>query len=198
MTTKEKDTISKNGEKNQEKPQSPEVSPESKQAQVSEEVSAEEEAKKMLDPMSKPELEAKQKKKTGGAKASTPKAKVKKKKIRRQVQRGCAFIRSSYNNTVVSLTDLHGNLLAWSSSGLLGFKGAKKATTYAATQVVLDVDEKVQKYGLREVDVYIKGVGGGREAALRALAQRGYGINRIKDITPMPHNGCRPKKPRRV
>lgn len=128
--------------------------------------------------------------------ASVPKKK--KKKIRRQVQRGCAYIRSSYNNTVVSLTDLHGNLLAWSSSGLLGFKGAKKATTYAATQVVLDVDERVQKYGLRDVEVYIKGVGGGREAALRALAQKGYNISKIKDITPIPHNGCRPKKPRRV
>ncbi len=124
--------------------------------------------------------------------------KKKKKKIRRQVQRGCAYIRSSYNNTVVSLTDLHGNLLAWSSSGLLGFKGAKKATTYAATQVVMDVDQRVQKYGLREIDVYVKGVGGGREAALRALAQKGYSINKIKDITPIPHNGCRPKKPRRV
>ena len=96
------------------------------------------------------------------------------------------------------MTDLHGNLLAWSSSGLLGFKGAKKATTYAATQVVLDVDERVQKYGLRDIEVYIKGVGGGREAALRALAQKGYNISKIKDITPIPHNGCRPKKPRRV
>lgn len=122
----------------------------------------------------------------------------KKKKLRRQIQRGRAYIRSSYNNTVVSLTDLHGNLLAWSSSGLLGFKGAKKATTYAATQVAADVDEKVQKYGLRDIEVYIKGVGSGREAALRALAQKGYGITKIKDMTPIPHNGCRPKKPRRV
>ncbi len=122
----------------------------------------------------------------------------KKKKLRRQIQRGRAYIRSSYNNTVVSLTDLHGNLLAWSSSGLLGFKGAKKATTYAATQVAADVDEKVQKYGLRDIEVYIKGIGSGREAALRALAQKGYGITKIKDMTPVPHNGCRPKKPRRV
>lgn len=121
-----------------------------------------------------------------------------KKKLRRQIQRGRAYIRSSYNNTVVSLTDLHGNLLAWSSSGLLGFKGAKKATTYAATQVAADVDEKVQKYGLRDIEVYIKGIGSGREAALRALAQKGYGITKIKDMTPVPHNGCRPKKPRRV
>ncbi len=122
----------------------------------------------------------------------------KRKKLRRQIQRGRAYIRSSYNNTVVSLTDLHGNLLAWSSSGLLGFKGAKKATTYAATQVAADVDEKVQKYGLRDIEVYIEGIGSGREAALRALAQKGYGITKIKDMTPVPHNGCRPKKPRRV
>ena len=124
--------------------------------------------------------------------------KIKKRKFRRQVQRGCAFIKSSYNNTVVSFTDLHGNMLAWSSSGLLGFKGAKKATTYAATQVVTDVHEKCQKYGLKDIEVYIKGVGSGREAALRSLAQRGYNIIKIKDITPIPHNGCRPKKPRRV
>lgn len=124
--------------------------------------------------------------------------KVKKRKFRRQVQRGCAFIKSSYNNTVVSFTDLHGNMLAWSSSGLLGFKGAKKATTYAATQVVTDVHEKCQKYGLKDIEVFIKGVGSGREAALRSLAQRGYNIIKIKDITPIPHNGCRPKKPRRV
>lgn len=129
---------------------------------------------------------------------AAPQAAKRKRKIRRQVQRGCAYIRSSYNNTVVSLTDLHGNLLAWSSSGLLGFKGAKKATTYAAMQVVMDVDERVQKYGLKDIDVYMKGVGGGREAALRALAQKGYNISKIKDITPIPHNGCRPKKPRRV
>lgn len=124
--------------------------------------------------------------------------KAKKRKFRRQVQRGCAFIRSSYNNTVVSFTDLHGNMLAWSSSGLLGFKGAKKATTYAATQVVTDVHEKCQKYGLKDIEVFIRGVGSGREAALRSLAQRGYNIIKIKDITPIPHNGCRPKKPRRV
>ncbi len=124
--------------------------------------------------------------------------KGKQRKFRRQVQRGCAYIRSSYNNTVVSFTDLHGNMLAWSSSGLLGFKGAKKATTYAAMQVVLDVHEKAQKYGLRDVEVYIKGVGSGREAALRALAQKGYNLTKIKDITPIPHNGCRAKKPRRV
>ncbi len=121
-----------------------------------------------------------------------------KKNVKRQIQRGCVYIKSSYNNTVVSFTDLHGNMLAWSSSGLLGFKGAKKATTYAATQVVADADEKVQKFGLRDLNVFVKGVGSGRDAALRAVAQRGYNLVMIKDTTPIPHNGCRPKKPRRV
>jgi small subunit ribosomal protein S11 len=125
-------------------------------------------------------------------------AKKKKKKFRRQVLKGKAFVRSTYNNTVVSLMDMHGGLLAWSSAGLLGFKGAKKATTFAAAQVVNDVNEKVQKYGLSDIEVYVKGVGSGREAAVRALAQKGYNLVMIKDITPIPHNGCRPKKPRRV
>lgn len=124
--------------------------------------------------------------------------KKKRKKIRRQVRRGRAYIKSSYNNTLVLFTDMHGNSLVWSSAGLLGFKGAKKATTYAANQVVLDADEKVQKYGLKDIEVFVRGVGSGRDAALRALVQKGYNLLSIKDITPVPHNGCRPKKPRRV
>lgn len=124
--------------------------------------------------------------------------KKKNRKIRRQVQRGKAYINATYNNTIVTLSDLHGNVLAWSSAGYLGFKGAKKATTYAAAQVVADVSEKVQKYGLRELDVFVKGVGSGRESAIRTLAQKGFNLNLIKDRTPIPHNGCRAKKPRRV
>jgi small subunit ribosomal protein S11 len=127
-----------------------------------------------------------------------PVAKKKRKKVRRQVRRGRAYIKSSYNNTLVLFTDMHGNSLVWSSAGLLGFKGAKKATTYAANQVVLDADEKVQKYGLKDIEVFVRGVGSGRDAALRALVQKGYNLLSIKDITPVPHNGCRPKKPRRV
>ncbi len=127
-----------------------------------------------------------------------PVAKKKRRKIRRQVRRGRAYIKSSYNNTLVLFTDMHGNSLAWSSAGLLGFKGAKKATTYAANQVALDADEKVQKYGLKDIEVFVRGVGSGRDAALRALAQKGYNLLAIKDMTPVPHNGCRPKKPRRV
>lgn len=130
---------------------------------------------------------------------SGTKPKVKRRKnVHRQIQRGKAFIISTYNNTKVSFSDLHGNILAWSSSGLIGFKGAKKATTYAANQVLNNAHERVQRYGLKDVEVFVKGVGSGRDAALRALVQKGYNLVSIKDITPIPHNGCRSKKLRRV
>lgn len=125
-------------------------------------------------------------------------AKKKSKKIKRQILKGRAVIKCSYNNTIVSLADINGNILAWASSGLMGFKGAKKATPYAATQVVANVSEKVQKYGLKELEVYVKGVGSGREASIRALSNNGFDLIMIKDETPVPHNGCRPKKPRRI
>ena len=124
--------------------------------------------------------------------------KKKSKKIKKQVLKGKANIKCTYNNTIVSISDLGGSILGWSSSGLLGFKGAKKATPYAATQVVGDVAEKVNKYGVHELEVYVKGVGSGREASIRALANKGFELSLIKDLTPIPHNGCRPKKPRRV
>jgi len=136
--------------------------------------------------------------KVEATKEDVPATKKKRRKIRRQVRKGRVYIKSSYNNTLVLFTDMHGNSLAWSSAGLLGFKGAKKATTYAANQVALDANEKVQKYGLKDIEVFVRGVGSGRDAALRALAQKGYNLLAIKDITPVPHNGCRPKKPRRV
>lgn len=122
----------------------------------------------------------------------------KKKKIKNQILKGRASIQCTYNNTIVSLCDINGAVLAWSSSGHLGFKGAKKSTPYASTQVVAEVSEKVKKYGLQELEVFVKGVGSGREAAIRALANNGFNILTIKDITPVPHNGCRPRKPRRV
>lgn len=124
--------------------------------------------------------------------------KKKKKKLKRQVSKGQAHIKCTYNNTMVTITDANGAMLAWSSSGLLGFKGAKKATPYAATQVVHDVAEKVKKYGVRELEVFVKGVGSGRESAIRSLANRGFDPSLIRDVTPIPHNGCRQKKPRRV
>jgi len=125
-------------------------------------------------------------------------AKKKKKKIKKQILKGQAHIKCSYNNTLVSITDLTGAMLGWSSSGLLGFKGAKKATPYAATQVVHDVTEKVKKYGVQELEVYVKGVGSGRESSIRSLANKGFELAVIKDMTPIPHNGCRPPKKRRV
>ena len=123
---------------------------------------------------------------------------IKETSSKKKVSRGTAFIQSTYNNTQVSLADLSGNTLAWSSAGSLGFKGAKKATPYAATMVAKTVVEKVRKTGLEDVKVIIKGVGSGREAAIRGLAAAGLNIMSIKDMTPVPHNGTRPRKPRRV
>lgn len=120
------------------------------------------------------------------------------KKNKRQILKGRASIQCTYNNTIVSIADLNGAILGWSSSGHLSFKGAKKSTPYAATQVVADVTEKVKKYGVQELEVFVKGVGSGREASIRALANNGFNLVTIKDITPIPHNGCRPRRPRRI
>ncbi|MFH1790077.1 MAG: 30S ribosomal protein S11 [bacterium] len=122
----------------------------------------------------------------------------KKKKIIRQVTHGNAYIQATYNNTIVALADTNGNVLSWSSAGSVGFKGPKKATPYAASQVVKTVVEKVQPYGLKEVHVYVKGIGGGREGAIRALNANGLNVSSVSDVTPIPHNGCRPPKKRRV
>lgn len=124
--------------------------------------------------------------------------KKQKKSSRRQILKGRASVQCTYNNTIVSLTDLNGNVLGWSSSGHMGFKGAKKSTPYAATQVVADVTEKVKKFGLQELEVFITGVGQGREAAIRSLSNNGFSILGIKDMTAIPHGGCRPRRPRRI
>jgi small subunit ribosomal protein S11 len=123
---------------------------------------------------------------------------VKETSSKKKVTRGVAYVQSSYNNTIVTLSDLSGNVLAWSSSGSIGFKGAKKATPYAATLVAKNVIEKVRKTGLTDVKVIVKGVGSGREAAIRSLSASGLNILSIKDLTPVPHNGTRRRKPRRV
>lgn len=120
------------------------------------------------------------------------------KKSKRQVYRGQVHIQCTYNNTIITITDMHGGVLGWSSAGSLNFKGAKKSTPYAAAQIVADVTEKVKKNQVKEVEVFVKGVGSGREAAVRALANNGFDIISIKDMTPVPHNGCRPRRPRRV
>ncbi len=122
----------------------------------------------------------------------------KKKKAMRQVSQGCAYIQATYNNTIVTFTDLNGNALAWSSAGNCGFKGPKKATPYAASIIVRTATERVKESGLKELNVFVKGVGSGRDSAVRALNANGFHVLSIKDVTPLPHNGCRPKKVRRV
>jgi len=130
--------------------------------------------------------------------AQKSETKSKKKKAIRQVSEGRVYIHASYNNTLVTLTDNNGNVLAWSSAGVTGFRGPKKATPYAASVIVKDLAEKAAPYGVKAVRVFVEGVGGGREAAIRSLNANGFIVQSIKDITPIPHNGCRPKKPRRV
>jgi len=109
-----------------------------------------------------------------------------------------AYIQATYNNTIVTITDLNGEVVASESAGAVGFKGPKKATPFAATKVIDSLMNKIQRLLLKEVNVYVKGVGSGREAAIRALVANGLEILSLKDITPIPHNGCRPPKPRRV
>ncbi|MFZ5365334.1 MAG: 30S ribosomal protein S11 [Patescibacteria group bacterium] len=124
--------------------------------------------------------------------------KSKKKKTEKVVPLGRAYVKATYNNTIVTLTDQNGNVLSWSSAGLNGFKGPKKSTPFAASIIAKDAVEKSKVYGLRDVHVFVQGVGLGREAAVRGLNASGLNVLSIKDVTPIPHNGCRRKKPRRV
>lgn len=131
-------------------------------------------------------------------KGKVAKPRSKKKKIKYAVATGHIYIQATYNNTIVTVTDPNGNVLAWSSAGSMGFKGPKKATPYAAGLIVKDVAEKAKPYGLKEVSLFIKGIGAGRDGAIRAVYANGLNILSIKDVTPIPHNGCRPPKVRRV
>jgi small subunit ribosomal protein S11 len=125
--------------------------------------------------------------------------KIKKKKEKKTVPVGKAFIQATYNNTIITLTDMEGNVISWASSGAQGFKGSRKSTPYAAQMASKDAAQRaIDSAGLRMVEVLVKGPGIGREAAIRSLAQAGLNITKIKDITPIPHNGCRPPKRRRV
>lgn len=121
-----------------------------------------------------------------------------KKKVVKQVGHGRAYIQASFNNTIVSLTDANGDVLSWASAGMVGFKGPKKATPYAASQVVKKACDAAAEYGIKEVNVFVKGIGAGREGAIRALNTNNIQVLSIKDVTPLPHNGCRPPKRRRV
>lgn len=129
------------------------------------------------------------------AKASKTKTRKKEKK---NIASGMVYIQATFNNTIVTITDKRGNTISWSSAGSLDFKGAKKSTPFAAQITAEDAARKAMEHGLREVDVYVKGPGGGRESAIRTLQVVGLKINLIKDVTPIPHNGCRPRKRRRV
>ncbi|HPV70298.1 MAG TPA: 30S ribosomal protein S11 [Candidatus Magasanikbacteria bacterium] len=133
-----------------------------------------------------------------GTKKAVTKPKSRKKKATKEVTLGRAYIHATYNNTIVTITDNHGNALGWSSAGHMGFKGPKKATPYAASMVVKELVEKIEPYNVKEVSVFVKGIGAGRDGAIRALYTNNLNVTSIKDITPIPHNGCRPPKVRRV
>lgn len=130
--------------------------------------------------------------------ASTGKKKVTRKKVKKNILYGAAHIQSTFNNTIVTITDQEGNTISWGSAGSLGFKGSRKSTPFAAQMTAESAAKKAQEHGLKKVDVFVKGSGSGRETAIRSLQAAGLEVGAINDITPIPHNGCRPKKRRRV
>ena len=125
-------------------------------------------------------------------------SKVAKKKVKKNVQSGIAHIQSTFNNTIVTITDVSGNVVAWSSAGVRGFKGSRKSTPFAAQLAAEDAAKKAMDHGMRSISVYVNGPGSGRESALRALQAAGLEVGSINDVTPQAHNGCRPPKRRRV
>ncbi|MSO75969.1 MAG: 30S ribosomal protein S11 [Alphaproteobacteria bacterium] len=130
------------------------------------------------------------------AKAAAP-ARVRRRE-RKNITSGVAHVNASFNNTVITVTDVQGNTIAWSSSGSMGFKGSRKSTPFAAQMAGEDAARKAQEHGMRTIEVEVRGPGSGRESALRALQSAGFSITSIRDVTPIPHNGCRPPKRRRV
>jgi len=125
-------------------------------------------------------------------------AAVKFSRKKEKIETGRAYIRASYNNTIVSVTDMAGNVITWASSGSLGFSGPKKATPFASSKVIAAIAERMRLVGIKNLEVFVKGVGSGRDSALRSLANQGFNITLIRDLTPIPHNGPRPPKTRRV
>ncbi len=123
---------------------------------------------------------------------------IKKRREKKNIERGAAHIRSTFNNTIITITDVAGNAVSWASAGELGFKGSRKSTPYAAQMAAETAAKAAMEHGMKIVDVYVKGPGSGRESAIRALQATGLDISLIKDVTPIPHNGCRPPKRRRV
>lgn len=132
------------------------------------------------------------------AKVTTKKAVTRKRRERKNIEKGSAHIRSSFNNTIVTITDTNGNALSWASAGEMGFRGSRKSTPYAAQTAAETAAKAAMEHGLKTVEVFVKGPGQGRESAIRALQTAGIEIVSIKDVTPIPHNGCRPPKRRRV
>ena len=130
--------------------------------------------------------------------AKATKKVIKKRRERKNIEKGAAHIRSTFNNTIVTITDVTGNTVAWASSGAMGFKGSRKNTPYAAQTAAEAAAKGAMEHGMKTVEVFVKGPGNGREAAIRALQTAGLNITLIKDVTPIPHNGCRPPKRRRV
>ncbi len=126
------------------------------------------------------------------------KKKRRKKKIKRNIEKGQAHIKSTFNNTIITITDLEGNVVAWSSAGKVGYEGSRKSTPFAAQIAAEDAADEAKEMGLKDIQIYVKGPGSGRESAIRSLQSAGLNISLIKDITPIPHNGCRPPKRRRV
>ncbi|OQX00705.1 30S ribosomal protein S11 [Candidatus Parcubacteria bacterium A4] len=137
----------------------------------------------------------KDKKKDNGSGAASS---VAKSKISKNIKEGMVYIFSSYNNTIINLSDTHGNILFWSTAGKIGFSGAKKCTPFAASKVAEVVAQVIEASGIEKIGITVKGIGPGRDSAVRSFAAKGINIVSIKDVTPVPHNGCRPKKPRRI
>ena len=132
------------------------------------------------------------------AKVQTKKTTTRRRKERKNIEKGQAHIHSSFNNTIVTITDVQGNTISWASSGGLGFKGSRKSTPFASQMAAETAAKAAMEHGLKSVEVFVKGPGAGREAAIRALQTAGLEISMMKDVTPIPHNGCRPPKRRRV
>ena len=124
--------------------------------------------------------------------------KVSKKRIKKNIQSGIAHIQATFNNTIISITDVSGNVISWSSAGVQGFKGSRKNTPFAAQLAAADAAKKAKEHGLKSISIYVKGPGSGRESAIRGIASEGYKVTMLKDVTPIPHNGCKSRKRRRV
>ena len=134
---------------------------------------------------------------SSGASANAPAGRVKRRE-RKNISSGVAHVNASFNNTMITITDVQGNTIAWSSAGAMGFKGSRKSTPYAAQVAAEDAGRKAAEHGMRTLEVEVAGPGSGRESALRALQAAGFTVTSIRDVTPIPHNGCRPRKKRRV